>query len=488
MLLMTDRILVVDDEATQRKILAGFLENQGWQVSQAASADEALTVFESEAPDLIISDMKMAGMSGMEFLSRIRAKNPLIPFFLITAYGTIDDAVAIMKQGATDYITKPVNLAALLVKITRAIDHKLVQEENRSLRREILDRDLADKIITKSPKMAEVLSQAQRASNTDVPILILGESGTGKELVARTIHELSRRKRGPFVPINCASLNPGVLESELFGHERGAFTGASAARIGRFELAAGGTLFLDEVGDIPLPTQVKLLRVLQDNVIERVGGNRRIDVDFRLICATHRDLRQTIADHQFREDLYYRINVVTLHLPPLRERREDIPVLLDHFLTCWSEKYGRNVTGFSKRVFHDLLAYDYPGNIRELINIVQKSVVLARGSVIDQVDPEGGTAIQRAEDSGHGLTERDLPSAVETLEKDMIRSALERSRWVQVQAAKVLGISERNLRYKMEKYGISNAEKANQERADRRTPAAGSSPAAESMEESEDGL
>jgi len=456
---MKHRILVVDDEANQRLVLSGFLQKNGYDVLPAESAEKALEAFAATPPDLIISDMKMKGMSGRELLAGIRRVDPLVPFIMITAYGNIDEAVAIMKEGATDYLGKPVNLSELLLKISKALEQKMLLEENEELRRELVDSQLTESIRTRNPRMREVLSMAARAARADVPILILGESGTGKELLARTIHSLSAVKGGPFVPVNCASLNPGVLESELFGHERGAFTGAATTRKGRFEIAENGSLFLDEVGDIPPEIQVKLLRVLQENEIERVGGNRSIPVHFRLISATNRDLEELIRAGAFREDLFYRINVVSLRLPPLRQRREDIPVLMEHFLKYYSDKYGIEVRGFSREARQQLLAYDYPGNIRELMNIIQRSLVLARGDVIQTVQFDQAPAETAGDESAlMGLPGGSLPEAVEILEKRMIRQALEENNFVQIKAARQLGISERNIRYKMEKYGLKAEE------------------------------
>jgi two-component system NtrC family response regulator len=452
---MKHRILIVDDEANQRLVLSGFLEKNGYAIVPAESAEKALDAIAAAPPDLIISDMKMTGMSGRELLKEVRRADPLIPFIMITAYGNIDEAVDMMKQGATDYLGKPVNLAELLLKISKALEQKMLLEENEELRRELVDSQLTESIRTRNPRMREVLSMAARAARADVPVLILGESGTGKELLARTIHSLSAVKGGPFVPVNCASLNPGVLESELFGHERGAFTGAATTRKGRFEIAENGSLFLDEVGDIPPEIQVKLLRVLQENEIERVGGNQPIPVRFRLISATNRDLEELIRDGTFREDLYYRINVVSLRLPPLRQRREDIPVLIEHFLKYYSDKYGIEVRGFSREARQRLLAYDYPGNIRELMNVIQRSLVLARGDVIQTVQFDQAPDETAGDESAlMDLPGGNLPEAVEILEKRMIRQALEENNYVQIKAARQLGISERNIRYKMEKYGL----------------------------------
>lgn len=447
---MSFRILVVDDEATQRSVLSRFLESEGYAVDQAESGEKALRQ-QTDAPvDLIISDMKMTGMSGLELLKQVREKDPLIPFLMITAFSNVSDAVDVLKSGASDYLTKPVNLSELAIRLKKELDRKVIMEENRNLREEVLAHSTGETMVTRSPRMNDMLNTAARAARTDVPVLILGESGTGKELLARTIHSLSPRRQNPFVPVNCASLNAGVLESELFGHEKGAFTGAASVRTGRFETASGGSLFLDEIGDVPMEVQVKLLRVIQEKEIERVGGNKRVPVDFRLICATNRSLEEAMKGGQFREDLFYRINVVTLSLPPLRERKEDLPGLIEHFLESWAHQYSIPVKGFSPEIYRKLLQYNYPGNIRELNNIIQRAVILARGDTIDAIELEIPEADLRRDVVISGT----LPEAVNNLETQMILHALEESGGVQLHAAKALGISERNLRYKMEKYKI----------------------------------
>jgi len=449
---MKHRILIVDDEPLQREIISEFLTEHEFATMQAASGEEALSLMTKRPADLVISDMRMGKMTGKALLGHLKQAYPLLPFIMVTAYGKVSDAVDIMKEGATDYLTKPVDLSELLVKIRKAVDHKLVVEENARLRDELLDRRVTEKVISRSPLMMDRLSKARRAARTKVPILLTGPSGTGKELFAQTIHALSPRHQGAFIPVNCASLASGVLESELFGHEPGAFTGARGMRKGRFEMSHSGTLFLDEIGDIPPETQVKLLRVLQESTIERVGGDRPIHVDFRLICATHRDLRSEIDKGTFREDLFYRINVVNIELPALKERREDIPLLLDHFLKITSRRYGITVKGFSKEAFARLVAYDYPGNIRELINIVQKAIVLSRDDVIGLAELDG---VAVSSDSSDPDSAESLPRAVADLEKRMIVEALHASDDVQVKAAEKLGVSERTLRYKLEKYGLS---------------------------------
>lgn len=454
---MEFKILVIDDEKNQRTVLAKFLESQGYKVFSAASGEEGLEIIKSKVLDAVITDMKMKGMSGKELLKETKKINPILPVIVITAFGSVEDAVEVMRLGAADYITKPVNLQELLIKLKKELERAVITKENEQLRKEIIDSSISEKIITRNEKMLEILNIAYRAAKTDAPVLILGESGTGKELLAKTIHELSERKDKPFIPVNCAALNPGVLESELFGHEKGAFTGAVTEKKGRFELAEKGTLFLDEIGDIPLEVQVKLLRVLQEKELERVGGSKRIPVNFRLISATNKNLQQLIAEEKFREDLFYRINVITLEIPPLRERKEDLPLLIDYYLNKWKNQYGINVKGFTKEAYSKLLSYHYPGNIRELANIIQRAVVLSRDEYIDYIDigeKEINKNIADSIDCKFEAGTVTLSEAVEKIEKEMIIDALEKSGGIQTKAAELLGISERNLRYKIQKYGI----------------------------------
>ncbi len=454
---MEFKILVIDDEKNQRTVLAKFLESQGYKVFSAASGEEGLEIIKSKVLDAVITDMKMKGMSGKELLKETKKINPILPVIVITAFGSVEDAVEVMRLGAADYITKPVNLQELLIKLKKELERAVITKENEQLRKEIIDSSISEKIITRNEKMLEILNIAYRAAKTDAPVLILGESGTGKELLAKTIHELSKRKDNPFIPVNCAALNPGVLESELFGHEKGAFTGAVTEKKGRFELAEKGTLFLDEIGDIPLEVQVKLLRVLQEKELERVGGSKRIPVNFRLISATNKNLQQLIAEEKFREDLFYRINVITLEIPPLRERKEDLPLLIDYYLNKWKNQYGINVKGFTKEAYTKLLSYHYPGNIRELANIIQRAVVLSRDEYIDYIDigeKEIKKNIADGIDCKFEAGTVTLSEAVEKIEKEMIIDALEKSGGIQTKAAELLGISERNLRYKIQKYGI----------------------------------
>ena len=443
-------ILVVDDEPVQREMIGGFLRKQGFEVIAADSAERALELFRQDAFDLVLSDQKMVNMSGLELLQAVHTINPETPVILITAFGTIEAAVAALKQGATDYLTKPLNLEELLYRIRKVSDRYRMINENRELREALRERHRIEGIIGESGQMLEVLSLVRRVAPSEATVLIRGESGTGKELIAKAIHFGSPRARGPLVKVNCAALPEALLESELFGHEKGAFTGAIGSRQGRFELANGGTIFLDEIGDLPLHLQAKLLRVLQEREYEKVGSSRPVQVNVRILAASHRPLEALIKAGQLREDLYYRLNVVTISLPPLRERRSDLSLLIEHFLRRYAEKNGKTMRGLTHEARDILLRYDYPGNVRELENIIERAVVLTRDDVIGIGDLP--LTVQNPEVEGE--RETNLTVATEGLERRMIRDALARSDGVQTHAAELLGISERALRYKLIKYGF----------------------------------
>jgi len=447
-------VLVVDDEPAQRQVLAGFLRKRGYRVTEAAEADAALTIVARETVDLVLSDIRMPGRSGAELLDEVRALNPEVPVILMTAYGTIASAVDAMKRGAADYLTKPIDLDELEILVGRALERRALESENRELRRALEGRYRLEGLETSNARMAEAINTAARAAASRATILIRGESGTGKELLARAIHYASPRRQKPFVAVNVAALPETLVESELFGHERGAFTGADRERRGRFELADGGTLLLDEIGDLPRATQVKLLRVLQERAFERLGGTRTITVDVRVIAATNRDLEAAVRDGSFREDLYYRLNVVTIELPPLRERREDIPLLVEKFVARFAAEAGRTIEGVSREALDQLVRYTYPGNVRELENIVQRAVVLARGPRITTADLPLHVGAPPGEGRGEGTT---FVERVAAFERRLILEALERAQGVQTRAARELGMSERHLRYKLKKYGLDHA-------------------------------
>lgn len=444
------RILVVDDEPAQLELVAGFLAKRGFEVSLAPDGQEALRRFSRESFDLVLTDQKMPGLSGLELIEALRTQNPEVPLIVMTAYGTIETAVAAIKAGAVDYLTKPLNLDELLHRVRQVREHQRLLIENRDLREALHERHRVEGIIGESGPMQEVLSLVRRVASSDTTVLIRGESGTGKELIAKAIHYASPRAAGPLVRVNCAALPESLMESELFGHEKGAFTGAVAARMGRFELADGGSLFLDEIGDLSPHLQVKLLRVLQEREFERVGSSRPMTADVRALAATHRDLEALVRDGRFRDDLYYRINVVTITLPPLRERREDIPLLIDHFLRAFAAKIDKPVRGLTREAREALLRYDYPGNVRELENLIERAVVLTRDDVIALGDLPLSLSEAEMEVGEGGMT-----SAVEGLERRMIHEALVKAEGVQTRAAELLGVSERVLRYKMKKYGLS---------------------------------
>jgi DNA-binding NtrC family response regulator len=447
------RILIVDDEAAQREMAGGFLRKQGFEVALAGGGAEALEELRREPVDLLLTDHRMPGMSGLDLLAEARRLNPELPVVVMTAYGSIESAVAAMKAGAYDYLTKPIDLDALLHLVRKAHERQRLLVENRELKERLRGRYRLEGIVAESGKMQEVLSIVHRVAASTATVLIRGESGTGKELIARAIHYQSPRAQGALVKVNCAALPETLLESEMFGHVRGAFTGAMADKPGRFEAAHGGTIFLDEVGDISPAVQAKLLRVLQEREFERVGSNRPVKVDVRVVAATNHDLEAAVQEKRFREDLYFRLNVVPIHLPPLRERREDILPMAEVFLKKYAAENSKAIRGLTREARHALLTYDYPGNVRELENAIERAVILARGDVIDQEDlplafqdAAGGAAPPVPPDS--------LPARLEALERELIQDALARADGVQTRAAELLGIGERALRYKLRKLGL----------------------------------
>jgi two-component system NtrC family response regulator len=447
-------ILIIDDEDAQRSILRGYLEKKGYKIFSASSGTEGIKAIQNNLIDIVLSDFKMPDKTGLEVLEEVKKINPEISFVILTAYGTIENAVKAMRLGAFDYISKPVDLDELDLMIERIIENKNLKSEIRLLKNQLQEKFKIDSFISHSPKMEEVLSIAARAADSKATILITGESGTGKEVLAKSIHYVSPRKDKPFVAVNIPALPETLLESELFGHEKGAFTGADKAKKGRFENADGGTIFLDEIGDIPLNLQVKLLRVLQEHQIEKVGSSESIDIDVRIIAATHQNLEEKIKDGSFREDLYYRLNIVSLHIPPLRERREDIIPLIEHFVQKYSEENGKHNLSLSKEAVDLLIKYNFPGNVRELENIIERAVVLARGEVITINDLPNIVKGFKAEKEILTDENATLIEQVEALEKKLIYDALSKTSGNQSQAGRMLGLTERNLRYKMQKYGI----------------------------------
>ena len=445
-------ILVVDDEQAQRTVLAGFLRKRGFEVIQAAAVEEGVAAVTARTVDLVLTDLRMPGAGGLALLEGVRAINPEIPVIVMTAFATVASAVDAMKKGAADYLTKPIDLDELEVLIGRTLERRALVAENQALRQQLETRYRLAGLETSNPRMAESINTAARAAASRATVLIRGESGTGKELLARAIHYASPRAKGPLIAVNMAALPETLIESELFGHERGAFTGADREHRGRFELADAGTLFLDEIGDLPRATQARLLRVLQEQTFERLGGTRSIRVDVRMLAATNRDLEAMVKQGEFREDLYYRLNVVTIELPPLRSRREDIPLLVDHFLRRFAAESKGAAASVSREAMDLLVKYDYPGNVRELENIVHRAVVLARDPVITSSDLPIHVAQLRSEGqpAPAGFVER-----VAEFERALIVEALERAGGVQTRAARELGMSERHLRYKLQKYGLA---------------------------------
>ena len=375
-------ILIIDDEDSQRNVLKGYLEKKGYKIYSASSGNEGINFIHNNLIDIVLSDYKMPDKTGLEVLEEVKKINPEISFVILTAYGTIENAVKAMRFGAFDYISKPVDLDELDLTLERIIENKNLRSEIRLLKNQLQEKFKFDSFISHSPIMEEVLSLASRSADSKATILITGESGTGKEVLAKSIHYISPRKDKPFIAVNIPALPETLLESELFGHEKGAFTGAEKAKKGRFELADKGTIFLDEIGDIPINLQVKLLRVLQEHQIERLGSTENINIDVRIIAATHQNLENKIKDGSFREDLYYRLNIVSIYIPPLRERKEDVVPLTEYFIEKYSKENARQKFDFSKEAIDLLMKYSFPGNVRELENIIERAVVLSRSEVI----------------------------------------------------------------------------------------------------------
>jgi two-component system NtrC family response regulator len=455
-------ILVVDDEPNYLIVISELLKEENYEVLTAPSGEDGLKIVEETDLDLVLTDMRMPGMGGLEFLKSTKKHNKDLPVIMVTAFGEVEKAVVAMKAGAYNYLSKPFNNEELLMNIRKAIDHYALLRENVRLRGEAKVRYGFASIVGKNAKMQEIYQLIEKVAPTTASVLITGESGTGKELVARAIHINSPREKAPFISVNCAALPETLLESELFGHERGAFTGATALRKGRFELADTGTLFLDEIGDIPLSLQAKLLRVLQERNFERVGGVKPISVDVRIITATNRDLKDEVDKGNFREDLYYRFNVLHIHLPPLRERADDIPMLAEHFI----KKFAKLLNKPDLRISGDALRYltglPWEGNVRELENTIERAGILCSGDVIQTEDVHPGVAGEEEVPnwSPNGEFEKFLPSdlplpeILSGVEERLLKRALEDANNVQARAAETLGITKSLLQYKMKKYQL----------------------------------
>ena len=448
----THTILIVDDDAAHRTMLQTLLAQWGYQVAEADDGAAAVEAVRRRFYDLVLMDIRMLNVSGLQALEQIRAFNPALPVILMTAYSSVESAVEALQKGAYDYLTKPLDFEKLKLTIRRAMEHIALQEENRTLKESLGRRFDRGQIIGSSPAMVRLLDTVARVAPSEATVLVYGESGTGKELIAGAIHFNSHRKQGPFIGINCAALTETLLESELFGHEKGAFTGAERRKDGCFLRAGGGSIFLDEVSEMSPTMQAKLLRVLQEREITRVGGDTALPVDVRVIGATNRDLQQLTADGSFREDLYYRLNVVGLHLPPLRERKEDVPLLAQHFLETFGKKNNKMLKGYTPRAMDAIVRHQWPGNVRELMNAVERGVVLAQGEYLDLVDLRIG-------DPPPGEPE-ELPAAdpdlgpLENAEMATIAAILRAAGGNKSQAARRLGITRKTLHSKLKKYGL----------------------------------
>lgn len=447
-------ILVVDDDLAHRTMLRTLLGGWGYDVAEADDGQSAVEAVHNKPFDLILMDIRMVRVSGLEALVEIKRFNPAIPVVIMTAYASVETAVKALKEGAYDYLTKPLDFDELKIIMERAMEHSRLQEENRYLRESLASQFDRRNIIGRSAPMTRLMETVTQVAPSEATVLITGESGTGKEMIAGAIHFNSRRKEGPFVKINCAAITETLLESELFGHEKGAFTGAERRKEGKFRQADRGSIFLDEVSEMSLAMQVKLLRVLQEREIVRVGGEEVIKIDVRVIAATNKELIREIQAGRFREDLYYRLNVVTLHVPPLRERRDDIPLIAQHFLTLFAEKNHKNIKGFTPRAMDRLLKYNWPGNVRELMNAVERGVVLSRSEYLGE--EEFSLVFQdrpRSPETRAQPIVAEAPS-LETVEKETILRALETSGGNKSEAARRLGITRRTLHLKLKKYGM----------------------------------
>jgi len=451
-------ILIVEDEIKMQRLLELSLAEESYTTRAASDAEAGLRLLRQEKFDLILTDLKLPGMDGIEFLQSIRRSDAHTPVVLMTAFGTVETAVQAMKAGASDYILKPFSLEEIKLIVKKELNISRLQEENRNLREALGKRYEFKNIVARSPKMQEVLAVVDRVAPGNSTVLLGGESGAGKDLIARAIHQHSRRTSGPFIKINCAAIPENLLESELFGYEKGAFTGAVTAKPGKFELADKGTIFLDEIGDVPPAIQVKLLRVLQEREFERLGGTKTLKVDVRLIAATNRDLRAALEEKTFREDLYYRLNVVPIDIPPLREHKEDIPDLVHLFVERFASEAGKQITGLTPAALKRLIDFHWPGNVRELENIIERAVALATGEEIGEADIRLDLSPASPSIASTGSTAEFLPPGMtlEQFEGKIILEALRRAGGNKSQAARLLGLSRNALRYRLSTMGVAD--------------------------------
>ena len=445
-----ERILVVDDEANARQALRDILSEEGYEVVEAADGEDALQLMQSFAPAAVLADVRMPRMDGITLLRKAREQGSDSVFVMMTAFASVEAAVEAMRAGAENYLVKPLDVNAVLVVLEKALEKLRLQRETQNLRERVRERYRFHNIVGDAPELQAVYEVVKRAAPTRATVLILGESGTGKELIAQALHEESPRRDRPFIKVSCAALSETLLESELFGHEKGAFTGAIGRREGRFELADGGTLFLDEIGDISPALQIKLLRVLQEKEFERVGGGSTLKVDVRLVAATNRDLATEVKNGKFREDLYYRLNVVAVTLPPLRQRKGDIPALVSHFVEKYCKAYGKEIRGLAPGTLNALLAHDWPGNVRELENVVERAVVLAKGQEMTADDLPPTLRGPRPRERTPGAL---IPGAtLYEIEREAILRTLEMVGGSTSRAAEILGISVRKIQYRLKEY------------------------------------
>lgn len=457
--MVSEKILLIDDSPEILESLSERLILEGYDLTTASDGTSGLSLIEKNFYDIILTDMKMPGADGMEVLKYVKEHSPESICIILTGYGTIKSAVEAIKNGAFDYLTKPVKMDEIIITLGRALEYRNLKRENTNLRNQLKKKYQFKNIIGESPLMQRVFETVEKVADTDSTVLILGESGTGKELIARALHYHSYRKEGPFVPVNCAAIPSELLESELFGHEKGAFTSAIRTRVGRFELAHGGTLFLDEIGDMNPNLQSKLLRVLQERQFERIGGLKPIQVDIRIISATHQDLKKAVSKKKFREDLYYRLNVIPIEIPPLRERKSDIPLLVHHFIQHFSKSKKKKVTGITAGALERLMEYDWPGNVRELENMIERLVILAGSEMLDLPDlPERVLPPSLRETGGamdnipeEGLS---LERALNEYEKQLILQALNKSGWVKNKAAQLLHMNRTTLIEKIKRQNL----------------------------------